>query len=233
MPVANRPWVIVFDLDDTLYPEADFVRSGFTAVDGELQNRGIRGFAPLANSLFQQGARGKIFDLALAELATSVPPALIAELVQVYRAHLPQLSLFPDARWALDYYAARTKVALLTDGYAATQRNKVAGLGLQNVFAAKLFTDDLGPKGWKPSVVPFLELAAMLEMSESMELLVYVADNPIKDFIAPNQLGWKTVRIKRPGGEYASLEPRETAHAPQHEIDSLEGLSSVLRWPGM
>jgi putative hydrolase of the HAD superfamily len=145
---------------------------------------------------------------------------------------LPRLTLFPDALWALDYFGQRSKIALLTDGFAAVQRNKVKGLGLENTFAAYIYTDELGRDAWKPSQTPFLKIAAMLEMQDTMESLVYVADNPTKDFIAPNQLGWTTVRVRRSGGEYSALEPRDDSHAPRHEISSLEELPGVLTGTG-
>ena len=172
--------------------------------------------------------RGNILDAALTKLGVAVSPELIAELVQIYRAHMPHLQLFPDAHRALDYYQRRSKVALLTDGFAAVQRNKVRGLGVESAFTACIYTDDLGRDCWKPSEVPFLKLAAMLEMTDAMDRLVYVADNPTKDFIAPNRLGWSTVRIKRPGGEYAALEPREASHAAGCEIHSLDELSALF-----
>ena len=229
---TDEEQVIVFDLDDTLYPEADFVRSGFQAVDLVLQSRGISGFHLHANTLFQEGLRGKIFDAALVKLGAPATPELIGELVNIYRSHLPRLTLFPDARWALDYFGQHSKIALLTDGFAAVQRNKVQGLGLGNTFAAFIYTDELGRDAWKPSPTPFLKIAAMLEMQDTMESLVYVADNPTKDFIAPNQLGWTTVRVRRSGGEYSALEPRDASHAPRHEISSLEELPGVLTGTG-
>jgi putative hydrolase of the HAD superfamily len=225
---ANGNWVVVFDLDDTLYPEADFVRGGIQAVDQVLQSHGVQGFAAQANMLFQEGLRGKIFDAALVHLGAPATPELITELVEIYRSHSPQLTLFADACRALDDFDQKSKIALLTDGYAAVQRNKVRALGLANRFAACIYTDDLGRAGWKPSSVPFLKIAAMLGMTDAMDSLVYVADNPMKDFVAPNQLGWTTVRVRRPGGEYAALEPQEDSHAAKHEIVSLEELAGVL-----
>jgi FMN phosphatase YigB (HAD superfamily) len=49
-PVAIK--AILFDLDDTLYDEVDFYRSGFTAVGAHLEARGI-------------GIRDEIVDLLL------------------------------------------------------------------------------------------------------------------------------------------------------------------------
>ena len=56
--------VVVFDLDDTLYLERDYVRSGFRAVDAWLASRGILGFFGEAWANFENGLRGKAFDRA-------------------------------------------------------------------------------------------------------------------------------------------------------------------------
>ena len=54
--------LFVFDLDDTLYPERDFVRSGFLAVDEQVRARlGREGFLKTARARFERGERGKIF----------------------------------------------------------------------------------------------------------------------------------------------------------------------------
>jgi putative hydrolase of the HAD superfamily len=224
---ASQKLVIVFDLDDTLYPEHEFVASGFQAVDEELGRRGIHGFLPVARKLFDEGLRGTIFDAALIQLDVPFTPELIAELVETYRSHVPQLQLFPDASWALNRYASTT-LGLLTDGISRTQRNKVLALGLMTRFAATIFTDELGPGLRKPSLVPFQRISAHLEVQPETHRLVYVADNPKKDFVAPNQLGWMTIRIQRGIGEYCKLDPIDQRHAPQHEINTLEELPQVL-----
>jgi putative hydrolase of the HAD superfamily len=219
--------VVVFDLDDTLYPEHDFVASGFQAVDALLRARGIRRFLPVAQQLFQGGLRGRIFDCALEQIGTIPSPELVAELIAEYRSHAPRLSLFPDARWVLDHFATST-IGLLTDGFSQTQRNKVRALGIEPRFAAIVYTDDLGRAHWKPSPAPFEKIASLLGMQHEMHRLVYVADNPKKDFIAPNQLGWTTIRIQRGAGEYTALAALEPSHAAHHEITSLEMLPHIL-----
>jgi len=90
--------LVAFDLDDTLYPEQEFVHSGFTAVAQHLAGLGLidaESFFNTATSLFIAGARGNIFDLALERLTVVFPAVRIAELVRVYRntclrfGHLP------------------------------------------------------------------------------------------------------------------------------------------------
>ena len=60
---------VVFDIDDTLYLERDYVRSGFRAVGEHVaRSTGVDGFSDLAFALFEQGLRGHIFDETLLRL---------------------------------------------------------------------------------------------------------------------------------------------------------------------
>ncbi len=52
---------------------------------------------------------------------------------------------------------------------------------------------------------------------------VYVADNPAKDFVAANALGWRTVLVKRPDALYADC-PAPEGGRPQAVIDTLGAL---------
>src|SRR5919109_3451394 len=123
--------VVVFDLDDTLYLERDYVRSGFVAVDRWVNDRfSISGFFDRAWALFEAGRRGDIFDRAIVELTARPNPELVRDLVDVYRGHTPSIRLAPDAEAALPGLGARYRTALLTDGIGTTQARKVAALGL-------------------------------------------------------------------------------------------------------
>lgn len=218
---------VIFDLDDTLYAERDFVLSGFRAVDSWLQSElAISGFAEAARRHFDSARRGRIFDAALADLGVADPARLVPQLVAVYRAHSPQLALLPDAERALRHLRPRSRLGLLTDGYAATQRNKVAALGLAPWFDALVFTDDLGREHWKPSPVPFRRMMALLGVPAPE--CVYVADNPLKDFAAPNELGWRTVQVRHRAAEYARQVPPTAAHVPGVVLQNLDELASFL-----
>src|SRR5262245_47772453 len=94
--------IIVFDLDDTLYLERDFVRSGFAAVDRWVGDTlAISGFFDRAWELFEAGQRGDIFDCALAASAVQASPELIRHLVAIFRDHVPSIRLAPDAEEVL------------------------------------------------------------------------------------------------------------------------------------
>jgi len=221
---------LVFDLDDTLFAEREFVLSGFAAADQWLQaERQVTGFSAVAERLFGEGVRGHIFDEALRQMGVRNEGELISQMVAVYRAHRPaRLTLLPDAQWALTALSRRYKLGLITDGYGQTQRNKIAGLGLDSCFSLIVITDDLGREHWKPSPLAYRRVMQTLGMAG--EECVYVGDNPTKDFVAANRLGWLTVQVRRPGSEHAgvALETLPADHRPRQVIGSLHELVAIL-----
>jgi putative hydrolase of the HAD superfamily len=226
----TEPWrihTVVFDLDDTLYPERDYVLSGFAAVDRWLcDHRGLDGFREQAESLFSNGSRGRIFDEALMALGQSPDPELITGMVETYRQHVPQLSLCSDAAEALGWATeAGFNLGLITDGYQGVQERKVSALGLAARIPCRIVTDALGREFWKPSPEAFRRV--MAHYGGEASGFVYVADNPRKDFIGARTLGWRTVRIRRQGGEHSAYEPSDI-EAAEKEITSLRELKSLL-----
>lgn len=194
---------VVFDIDDTLYLERDYVRSGFEAVGAHIEaTLDLPGFASAAWRLFEAGVRGQTFDRALAEIGVDPTTSLVDELVRIYRSHSPKISMCPDAYQLIDFLTdKRIPLGIITDGPLVSQRNKAEALELGELFQALVFTDELGTAHSKPSHKGFTVVAAALDIPDR---LIYIADNPAKDFQAPQQLGWKTLRVRRPGGIYAS-----------------------------
>jgi putative hydrolase of the HAD superfamily len=194
---------LVFDLDDTLYLERDYAASGFRAVGQWVSNNlGILGFGEAAQTEFEKGARGDVFNRALAALGLPAPADRIEQLVGAYRKHSPEIELAPDAASCLRNIQGRATLAMITDGHPDSQRHKIAALGLANTFSPLVLTGAWGPEFYKPHRRAFQYVAAHAEGnagSQGMEF-IYVGDNPAKDFQAPLAMGWKTVRIRRPGG---------------------------------
>jgi putative hydrolase of the HAD superfamily len=196
------PQAIVFDLDDTLYLERDFAASGFAAVGRYCRAElGLEDFALRAAERFSSGERRNIFDSVLASYGIAPEPATIAKLVALYREHPPSIRLLRDAEQCLQRLHGRLPLALLTDGPSRTQWNKIGALGIQSCFQAIVVTGDLGPEYGKPHPLAFQLIEQRLALPGTQ--LVYVADNPAKDFQAPRRLGWQTLRLRRSGGIYA------------------------------
>ena len=145
---------------------------------------------------FATGNRTKIFNAGLEQLRTKYDGEFIKKLVEVYRNHKPKITLPQDSRDVLRRLSGKWTLALLTDGFLPAQQLKVRALGIERYFKCIIYTEQLGRQFWKPSPVGFEKLMEILDTRP--ENIAYVADNPVKDFIAPNKLGFSTIQIIRP-----------------------------------
>jgi putative hydrolase of the HAD superfamily len=211
-------------MDDTLFLERDYVRSGFAAVDAVVaKEHGLKGFSECAWRLFCAGVRGRIFNEALKEMGGELHSASVPDLVAVYRSHSPSIELTSDSfRFLNTVRRQGLRIAVVSDGVYVGQNAKVRALGLETFIAPIVLTDAFGRDAWKPSPRGYLEVFERLGGSHSD--YIYIGDNPNKDFIAPNALGWRTIRIRRPRGEYALTSASREDHAAQREIVSFDEL---------
>jgi putative hydrolase of the HAD superfamily len=232
-PALARPLrAVLFDLDDTLYPEHQFVDGGFRAVAAFLGPQVGAHPAALAKRLWElhdADGRGRLFDTLLAEHGIGDDPDLLAACVFAYRTHDGSMDAFPGALEVLD--AARRaglRTGVLSDGAAGVQRRKLEGItGLSARLDLVLFTDELGAGLGKPSPVPFR--VACLVLGVETEAAAYVANDPRKDFIGARAAGLATIRTGRipdeGGGREIGIDP--AADADLH-IDDLPTLAATL-----
>jgi putative hydrolase of the HAD superfamily len=217
---------VVFDLDDTLYLERDFARSGFAAAGEWLERElGVRNLDATCERIFAAGHRFRIFDAALSVLGVGADPALIQLLVEIYRTHEPTIALAPDAARYLRSRPDDFLSALITDGPSASQQAKVRALGLENELDFIVYTDALGPGFGKPHPRAF-ELVEAWAGPSGLPL-TYVADNPRKDFVTPRARGWWTVQVDRPERVHDFPAP-DLAHEADAHIASLDELDACL-----
>ncbi len=188
----------LFDLDNTLYPEIEFVESGFRAVARYLGSRYHLDEGVLVKKMqesLQKDGRGKIFDSLLRDLGVYSEDR-VRLLIYLYRSHRPAIHLYQDVLPTLEYIKTHgISLGLVTNGMASVQKNKIAALGLDSVFEVIVCPDELGKEYWKPSVVPFKVALEWLEISSSEAF--YIGDDARTDFVGPNSLGMLTIQIKR------------------------------------
>jgi putative hydrolase of the HAD superfamily len=193
--------VVVFDLDDTLYRERDYQRSGIRAVCTMLAQTHGRDIEPELLA-FADGGGTDVWAEACRLLA--LPGAMISSLLWTYRLHQPDITLDDVTRQTI--FAARDicrAVAILTDGRSVTQRLKLHALGLSEFPC--LVSEEYGSE--KPGLARFQLLMRQFPGSQ----YVYVGDNPKKDFIAPNTLGWISIGLRLAG---ANVHPYDMAEIP-------------------
>ena len=222
--------IVVFDLDDTLYPERAFAVSGFKAAETWAHGTlGVSmGLAEEMTRLLDEGHLGPLFAMALKAHYPDHTPQQLADLVRIWRDHAPDIQLFDDAAWALAHYAGKGPLGLITDGTHTMQRRKVEALGIAGHFSEMVFTGALGGRDFhKPHPLAYEKIEAALGGGEAR--FAYVGDNPAKDFVVPNARGWVSVMVHRPGVPRThAADAIAAGGAPQHTIASLRELPEVL-----
>lgn len=217
---------IVFDIDDTLYLERDYIRSGFYAVSEWVREAfGISSFYDEALRIFKVGRRGDVFNVALEMLGVAPTRDLIQKLLLMYRAHDPMIRLLSDSEDCLREIAGRAFVGIISDGAVLGQQMKVMRLGLKSKCDHIILTESMGLKYCKPHPRAFQEMQRASGCPASA--CVYIADNPLKDFIAPIQLGWQTIRVRRPGGLHRRINCFEDSK-PSMQISDLRRLAALI-----
>ena len=193
---ARTVRAIVFDLDDTLYPEREYVQSGYRVVAAALAG-GEWEPTRIYNLLwreFERGDRRRVFNTVLRQMGRVDSPEEITRLVELYRQHRPELTLDRDVRETLEILKSQYKLGVITDGFLPAQKWKVQALDLESFFDSICYTEELGRESWKPATKAFEMMSRTLQCEPQQ--CAYVADNPAKDFLAPNQLGWLSIQLQ-------------------------------------
>jgi putative hydrolase of the HAD superfamily len=207
--------VVVFDLDDTLYPERDFVSSGFRAAAGVITDRIKTDVFCRIVDLFEAGESDP-FGRVLAE--SGLAAELKGQLIQAYRNHMPTLMLVAEVVEMLNSLRASGRsLGIITDGRSVTQRNKIRALGLDAWIDAIVISEEFG------SAKPEVRNYRYFEEHFPGQQFVYVGNDIEKDFVAPNRLGWQTVGLRH-NARHIHLPPQESVPVlalPQFWIDRL------------
>ena len=216
--------VLVFDLDDTLYPELSYVHSGFGAVAAFLSLPLGQPAEVLAAGMIAEEAehgRGQVFDNVLRQHG-HWSKTLVAACLRTYRQHQPTLALHPDAERCLTRFA-HLPLYVVTDGHKEVQARKVAALGLTSRVRHAYLTNRYGRHRAKPNPHVF-QLICQREGVAPNEV-IYIGDNARKDFVGIKPLGFGTVRILR--GNYAHLDA-DAAHEAHRRIHTLDELKEEV-----
>jgi putative hydrolase of the HAD superfamily len=211
----------VFDLDDTLYREQDYVRSALLFAGGLIDDLFNRRYS--ATLLLKALDESQPNPLNKLWADTKLPISALASVIGAMQAHKPNITLRPGAVDILNRLReSRLGFAIVTDGRSITQRAKLSVL---QCFDADFISisEEVGLA--KTDLARFQEIERRFpEMN-----YCYVADNPTKDFIAPNRLGWNTVMLLDDGSH---VHPQRTNYGndfgPASTIVSLSELVRLI-----
>ena len=216
--------VKVFDLDDTLYRERSFVESGFRAVSthlsSELKLSKKRIFGDLM-VILESNKRGKTFDILLRDYEI-FSNKKVKELISIYRFHKPEILLDKKVKLFLEKMKDE-RLYLVTDGHKLVQQKKIEALNISKYFHKIFITNRYGISKQKPSLYCFDKILKIEKINYNE--MVYVGDNPVKDFVNLNKAGACTVQSL----VYVNDLPRlPLEYYAQYRIDSVDELLELL-----
>ncbi len=210
---------IVFDLDDTLYPEKAFQESGFAAVSRHLKEIGFL-IEPREISNAYKKHNKNCFDALILKYKL---PVDVSYLVSFYRNHYPNINVYPGVHRVLSRLKEKYALGMITDYFCQSQMNKIEALGLSKYFNAVIYTDQLDAP--KPLGKSFLAIKNKLDVEDNA--IMYIGDNEAKDFIGARSSGFITVRYNNARGFYSKIR-LEKKYRADFEITNHSQIFSIL-----
>lgn len=189
---------VIFDLDDTLYSEKEYVRSGFheaaklLAMIPDAEQKLWRAFEDHRHAID-----------AVLEDEGICSEELKQQCLAAYRQQeKPEIHLYEGAAKLLS--ALRNdgkKLGIITDGRPEGQHSKIRALNLDTFVDEIIVTDELGGILFRKPCEKAYRLMSK-KLSLPFRQMAYVGDNRTKDFIAPEKLRMKSIWFHNPDGLY-------------------------------
>ena len=219
--IINKSDILIFDLDDTIYKEINFVNEGFKSVASHLEkitNQKKKVILSDLKKLLLEKGRGKIFDI-YCKRKKIYSKQIIKKLIKIYRFHKKKIRVPKSNLRTLKKLRKNFRLYIVTDGMWKVQSHKVKLLKIEKIFSKIFLTDFYGKDAWKPSLKCFRKIKKIENCK--WENISYFGDNEKKDFINLNKIGAKTILVKKWSNNKQKVLKSYTA---KYEIKSLNNL---------
>ncbi|MCB7320094.1 HAD-IA family hydrolase [Lacrimispora sp. 210928-DFI.3.58] len=205
---------VIFDLDDTLYSEKQYIKSGYKKIADYFGDKKAE------EKLWNYFLEGKpAIDAYLAEIGAEDRKN---QCLDIYRKQVPDITLYGGIKEFIDGLRLKgVKVGIITDGRVEGQKNKIKALGLEDAVDDIIITDELGGMQFrKPNDISFRIMQNRWRLP--FEQILYIGDNPNKDFQAPRQLGMRSLYFKNEDGLYSYENVQNVI-----TVDSIEQMTTM------
>ena len=193
---------VLLDLDNTV---CEYRRSGAEVLSTAFERAGIEPMFSAADyyeAVDEYADGSSMADIrercfvALAEEAGYDPGSgrTVAREYEAERDHR-NVRFTPGAREVIDSLRADHRLGLVTNGSPEMQREKLAGLGIEDAFEATVFAGVDAP--YKPSPEPFRQ--ALNSLAVSPERALHVGDSLLADVAGAHEAGLRSAWV--PGGD--------------------------------
>lgn len=222
--ITKNDIVIVFDLDDTLCNEIDYLESAYKEISIYLSNKTNKPAHIIFNefiTFYREGLNA--FEEII--IKYNLKAVSSNDLLHIYRNHFPNIKLSKSTNNILIALKKNAfKVGLITDGRSVQQRNKIKALQLSDYFDDIIISEEFGSE--KPNIKNYLYFQDKYKQANC----VYIADNTQKDFISPNKLGWITICLLDNGKNIHKQDFNLcTDKKPLYVIDHLSEINALLK----
>ena len=175
--------VIVFDLDDTLCSEFEYLQSAFREIATSLEKNNPDALLEEMISNYKSGK--DVFDILVQQYNLPSKDSLI----HTYRNHFPSFPNNNSHELLTNLKKQGYILGIITDGRSVTQRNKLKSLNIEHLFDKIVISEEFGSeKTNERNFTVFHEYEA--------QKYYYIGDNPAKDFYQANRLGWITICLR-------------------------------------
>lgn len=183
---ADSNSFFIFDLDDTLYFEIDFLKSAFKSISLELEADDHSRLLQKMLEIYHSG--GNTFDFLVENYSRR--NITIENLLSLYRNHFPEISLRGGVmEMFIKIKNNNGRIGIISDGRSISQRNKIKALGIERYIDKILISEEFGYE--KPESSVFESFMSKTKK----EKFYYFGDNIRKDFIAPKKLFWCCIGV--------------------------------------
>ena len=214
---VDNKTVIVFDLDDTLYNEMEYLRSAYGEIAKTLQPNDWQSLFARMYSLFR--SKEDVFEFVASNYDVKK-----TSLLKQYRRHKPVIHLFEGVLDTFKQIKAKSgKLGIITDGRSSTQRAKLEALGLTKLVDIIIISEEIGTE--KPNENNYIAV----EKAFKNHSYLYMADNLRKDFISPNTRGWRSLGLIDNGlnMHYDAHKYFEKNRMPQNFVSSFKEINII------
>jgi putative hydrolase of the HAD superfamily len=215
----NPRTFFVFDLDDTLYQEIDFLRSAYKKIASAIEPS-LKIF--IYDEMIERYHRNEnVFGWIVNQYKEHLGERDAAWMINTYRQHIPEIKLSAEtSAFIRELRSRKIPTGLITDGRSVTQRNKLKALGIEDFFSEIIISEEFGSE--KPDKRNYLHFESKYPGKE----FYYFGDNTKKDFITPALLGWTTICLKD-SGKNIHKQQFDGKEIPQFSIDGFDELTLI------
>ncbi len=183
---ATNRTCFVFDLDDTLYHEIDFLKSAFTFIARDLEPDSHFHLFEEMLYIFKTG--GNAFEYVINRFPDK--NLRVDTLLDTYRSHIPQISLKEGVlKMLISIKEKSGRTGIITNGRKITQHNKIKALGLDKLIDEIIISEEFGVGKPDEAVYKYFQ------KNDSQGQFYYFGDNFKIDFLAPKKLHWCCIGV--------------------------------------